>query len=284
MMGAATDFTKGEVENVHEEPWNTTYNGGDNNDGITILDITEPLDTHYCFVHWNTTDHWDQEFEGLGDDEEPPPKRDLDMTPLTGAEYASIYIESGMPEELCQNPLIDSNTLKEVWSEGEWSNREERGLPVGEKPTPPPPKIVKLADMAREKSIERLLDEDDALQEHIEELPNFNEALKKYLLLTSRSRNRPCIWFRHASTSAPRRQRARSSPLPRTQRRANPHSRRERTKLNRAFRHLLQQPLHSGAPLRHSEHPHHPHTLRLGQRKAPLHRPQTNLLDPKRAP
>jgi hypothetical protein len=33
--------------------------------------------------------------------------------------------------------------------------------------------------MAMEKSIERLLDKDDALQEHVEDLPVFNRALKK---------------------------------------------------------------------------------------------------------
>jgi hypothetical protein len=33
--------------------------------------------------------------------------------------------------------------------------------------------------MAIEKSIERLLEEDDALQEHVEDLPIFNGALKR---------------------------------------------------------------------------------------------------------
>jgi hypothetical protein len=103
----------------------------------------------------------------------------LDMTPLTGTEYAGIYKESGIPEMLHHTPLIDSSTLKEIWPQGRWYIWEERALPVQEKPAPAPPTVVKLADMAIEKSIERLLEEDDALQEHVEDLPIFNGALKR---------------------------------------------------------------------------------------------------------
>ncbi|KAL5592420.1 hypothetical protein FOBRF1_013446 [Fusarium oxysporum] len=50
-VGAAYDFDLGRVDTIHELAFDTGFDQGDNNDGITMLDITDLVDVRYCFVN-----------------------------------------------------------------------------------------------------------------------------------------------------------------------------------------------------------------------------------------
>ncbi|KAM0645678.1 hypothetical protein ACHAO3_009222 [Verticillium nonalfalfae] len=50
-VGAAYDFDLGRVDTIHELAFDTGFDQGDNNDGITVLDITDLVDVRYCFVN-----------------------------------------------------------------------------------------------------------------------------------------------------------------------------------------------------------------------------------------
>jgi hypothetical protein len=169
-------------------PWNMEFDQGDNNDGVTILDISQPPSVRYCFVIFLDYDRYD-ELDG-SEIEETPHKR---MVPLRGAEYLSIYYkeenwDADMKEiagSLDKFSLIPASSLNEVWPRPEWESRAERGLQPGaeDEQTGIATGLahLTLASMAMEKSIERILDEEDELLEYVEELPIFQPSLKDYL-------------------------------------------------------------------------------------------------------
>lgn len=49
-IGAGYDFGRHTAQTVHELAYNTGYDQEDNNDGITVLDITDLSNVRYCFV------------------------------------------------------------------------------------------------------------------------------------------------------------------------------------------------------------------------------------------
>jgi hypothetical protein len=51
-LGASFDVKEGYNANLILEPFNMVFDGGDNNDGITIIDITDLSHVRYCFVLW----------------------------------------------------------------------------------------------------------------------------------------------------------------------------------------------------------------------------------------
>ncbi|EEY24028.1 predicted protein [Verticillium alfalfae VaMs.102] len=57
-VGAAYDFDLGRVDTIHELAFDTGFDQGDNNDGITVLDITDLVDVRYCFVNLFETWPW----------------------------------------------------------------------------------------------------------------------------------------------------------------------------------------------------------------------------------
>lgn len=107
------------TQRVMPEPWNMAFNQGDNNTGITILDITEPR-VRYCFTLLK----------------EPPLDNYNDhvMVPLSGNEYLRVWSEPNSwnwinkkgVNALKNRPLIDVDSLNEAWPGGpRWSAREE---------------------------------------------------------------------------------------------------------------------------------------------------------------
>lgn len=50
VTGAAYDFEQGEVQTASELDFDTGFNQGHNEDGITVLDITDLTDVRYCFA------------------------------------------------------------------------------------------------------------------------------------------------------------------------------------------------------------------------------------------
>ncbi|KAI0149493.1 hypothetical protein GGR57DRAFT_473576 [Xylariaceae sp. FL1272] len=161
MFGASFDPSSGTGSNVAPLPFNTPYDGGDNNDGVTILDITDPSSVRYAFVF--------------------PELRFVDSgsvafrcTPLTGAEYACFYsprlegedVEEGNrqmrlaqllrsqkaidtvltgPSSPVTARLIDDKTLDSAWP-GTWYSRAECELPVDPEVYNPPDHITTLVN------------------------------------------------------------------------------------------------------------------------------------------
>jgi hypothetical protein len=134
-------FYAGAVYNtrVIMEPFNMAFNGGDNNDGITVIDITNPTHVRYCFVFWRG---WGLE-EGLEEEEEEEEEEveedtawasGLQMIPLSGPMYLSAYHNakerSKYPElqtleqQFDKWDLIDIASLADTWPQGEWLTAE----------------------------------------------------------------------------------------------------------------------------------------------------------------
>lgn len=96
---------------VHALPFNLSFDGGDNNDGITVIDITDLDNPRYCFVNFST----------MYGDEEDSGERPL-MTPLSGSEYSAAYddLDASLegPEPV---PLVDGRALNSVWPDEMWN-------------------------------------------------------------------------------------------------------------------------------------------------------------------
>ena len=51
-IGTSYDSKTGQVQAIHELQYDMGYDQGDNNDGITVLDITDLDNVRYCFVNF----------------------------------------------------------------------------------------------------------------------------------------------------------------------------------------------------------------------------------------
>lgn len=199
VLGAGADLEKGYVSNVMPEPWNLEFNGGDNNDGITAIDITALMHIRYCFVYWDLATGASDD-EDNGNDEhasELAQKPDLNMVPLTGEDYLGIYykpadVSTDMQdtiERLRKHPLVDSKSLEQTWPKGSWRTREENRLDnvdsiiyeTSNLSLKTGPQLGSLAEIAMEGTIKRLLNDDDDLQDEVEMLPAFLPSLRQYL-------------------------------------------------------------------------------------------------------
>jgi len=173
------------ADSVSGLPWNMDFDKGDNNDGVTIFDISQPDTTKYCFVKFGF--FVDEEGEGEGDLEDI----DIDMTPIRGAEYLATYYKKSawtedmkqLAESLDKFPLVSSTTLNEAWPRPNWISRIDRGLQPAENYEQAVIETTRkpLASIAMENSIERILDHEDDLLSLVEELPIFQPSLKEYL-------------------------------------------------------------------------------------------------------
>jgi hypothetical protein len=138
VIGSSFNASIGQNDNVSLEPWNMAFNEGDNNDGVTILDVTNPEEVRYAFVFFNQED---------GRTVEKP-----QHVPLTASEYWAFYMDRQKPArldvELLQffksRPVIDEESLASVWPHASWTPRATQGLePVsyGEMEPPPTPPL-----------------------------------------------------------------------------------------------------------------------------------------------
>lgn len=113
ILGGSFDPDKGKHSRVHPLDFNTPFDEGDNNDGVTIIDITEQAHPRYCFVFFNDIE---RDYE---DDNDWAKLR----TPLSASSYLEVYRES--PTELLQKmntwPLVDVGALDNAWPGGGWS-------------------------------------------------------------------------------------------------------------------------------------------------------------------
>lgn len=84
---------------IHELPYTTAYDEGDNNDGITIIDITSLHRISYCFVN----------YQGMESEKEVPLH-----TALTARQYTGAYRENPNHHDIKALegiPLIKTGTL-----------------------------------------------------------------------------------------------------------------------------------------------------------------------------
>jgi hypothetical protein len=135
LLGASFDVKAVYNDRLTLEPFNMPFNGGDNNDGITVIDITDLTHVRYCFVFWRDwRSEWEAEEEEEGEEEDTEWGSGPRMIPLSGPMYLSAYHNA---KERSKDPelhtelqtlerkfdeldLIDIASLANTWPEGEW--------------------------------------------------------------------------------------------------------------------------------------------------------------------
>ncbi|KAM0421383.1 hypothetical protein ACHAPT_010918 [Fusarium lateritium] len=203
-VGAAYDVEEGRVQAIHELRYDTGYDQGDNNDGITVLDITDLDHVRYCFVNPGGADIYQDGPDGQISSEIHPfimlhfwvaGFSNLEA-PLTGREYLKGYYKDSNPlvqkhthviEALDESPLIDATTLARTWPWGHWSKEAsvQAAEPLSEPKDGNPTKSLR--DLAATKLFDRLLEstEDDfdpSLLDEVRNFPGFQKMVKDYLL------------------------------------------------------------------------------------------------------
>ena len=127
-LGASFEAAEGYYHSVLIEPFGMDFDGGDNNNGITIIDISQPHSPRYCFV----------DFIGM----ESQTEVEL-MSPLSASTYLWAYYDEGDPKfsELLEGftpfKLITSSSLNETWPRDEWVDEPEEN--EGSEALPPQP-------------------------------------------------------------------------------------------------------------------------------------------------
>ena len=127
IIGTSFDAVAGYQARIHLLDHNMRINKGANNDGITILDITVPEKTRYCFA--NLVDRFvggEEGGEWSGSEENEEAQEVIpSKTPLSASSYLSgYYDESLLVDELEEYPLIDDNSLRQLW-EGQVADEDE---------------------------------------------------------------------------------------------------------------------------------------------------------------
>ncbi|KAI4170188.1 MAG: hypothetical protein LQ348_007159 [Seirophora lacunosa] len=118
IVGASFNLD-GYYHGVLVEPFYMAYDEGDNNNGITIFDITDLANVRYCFV----------DFYGMES------KREVDlMTPLSARTYLEAYYdldEADDPtgflpllDKFRGRDLVATSALMETWPKGEWQEED----------------------------------------------------------------------------------------------------------------------------------------------------------------
>ncbi|KAL8885157.1 MAG: hypothetical protein Q9192_006693 [Flavoplaca navasiana] len=164
------------------------YNRGYNDNGITILDITDLERVCYCFVDFNGMES----------------KREVQlMAPLSGRTYLAAYYDwdevddKEVKEQMILNvgaldkyPLILTSTLQETWPKGEWENPEVDAVlaqcPATDKLGDITDTLgaVSLRGIALDPLLQSLIkpsNDDLALLSELEFLPDFMPKLKRKL-------------------------------------------------------------------------------------------------------
>ena len=124
ILGASFDPTDGYFHGVHIEPFGMEYDEGDNNNGITIIDISDLFNVRYCFVDIL---QWGMESNT------PVPR----MTPLSASTYLWSYYNrkdkrdqemfGKVIDKLEKWDLVDAAALRDTWPTGNWRDHGEVG-------------------------------------------------------------------------------------------------------------------------------------------------------------
>ncbi|KAG7146012.1 hypothetical protein HYQ46_005218 [Verticillium longisporum] len=205
-VGAAYDFDLGRVDTIHELAFDTGFDQGDNNDGITVLDITDLVDVRYCFVNlFGHVRDFETDSKAWVNDRLGFPRiirASRDNTPLTGREYLKGYYD--VTSEMVQNniaiiegleksPLVETKALSETWPWGEWDADRPVADTINTGPHTQPQTLGpthSLRDLAAAQLFSRLLaTEDDfepSILDEVRDLPGFQKVLREHLLCHSK--------------------------------------------------------------------------------------------------
>jgi hypothetical protein len=176
VAGASLEPGTGHFSHASRMKWNAEYDGAPNDDGITVLDITDPTAVRHCFVVFHDSTALESG------------RRIRCMMPLLGNEYASLYhgaeeLEQCFPvfESLDESPVIDSATLRETWPRGRWSARAPRSYSSQPLQTPATTVEEDKLDTITEALIGvRLEDDQGAPDADIAERPEWPSMLRDY--------------------------------------------------------------------------------------------------------
>ena len=129
-LGSSFDPIRGIHDRVLPLQFNTPFDGGDNNDGVTIIDVTRQDHPRYCFVFFEGRDYMDAS-----------QSRPEMYTPLSASDYLKVYDNEcgpgiseqfrGLLESMKQWPLMDIATLAQTWPHGRWGNVSDKSGSVG---------------------------------------------------------------------------------------------------------------------------------------------------------
>ncbi|KAH9883434.1 hypothetical protein F4778DRAFT_766939, partial [Xylariomycetidae sp. FL2044] len=177
VVGASCDPEEARHHPVHELLFGMEYDAGDNNNGITVIDITELSRVRYCFV----------DFFGMESERSVPLN-----TPLTAWDYTLAYYDRADEivqkyqesiESLQRRPLIGIQDLHSAWPSDSWQLDDTILSDTEPEPTQSSTgtslystALAKLVDEALES-----VDFDFATLDPARELPNFQRSLRDYL-------------------------------------------------------------------------------------------------------
>lgn len=169
--------------------------GGDNNDGVTVLDVTNSHRIRYCFANleerekriWEEQDSLDSETDSIEVDEEIIPEK----TPLGPCSYLWGYHNMDNPRnqaqfgamigELEEYPLIDDTSLQAMWEGHEMDASEDETSPSSSDQNA---RVTSLKDNAvdtvRQTASEQPEIQMDAVAETLQ-LPGVRAAVKRKL-------------------------------------------------------------------------------------------------------
>jgi hypothetical protein len=147
LLGASFDPEADYHHNVLLEQWNMAYDQGDNNDGITIIDITNLSHPRYAFVFFTDDSfrrmpltaeeylyHYEKEEREQSDCEDDF-EETIEPEKLSEEHVAERLemLRKTSPQDprlfLVDLPLIDEQALQSTWPDPKWESRETAGLP-----------------------------------------------------------------------------------------------------------------------------------------------------------
>ncbi|KAL8656081.1 MAG: hypothetical protein Q9226_002789 [Calogaya cf. arnoldii] len=175
LVTGASFSLDGYYHGVLIEPFFMSYDGGDNNNGITIFDITEPSDVRYCFV----------DFLGMESEREV----DLNM-PLTARTYLAAYppLDDADADEAGFLPLVESfegrklitlDALAETWSDGAW---DTESINESNRDLADVPKPKSLRDQSMDRLLDQLLDPSKEQEQYVQGLIAEADHLHGFIL------------------------------------------------------------------------------------------------------
>ena len=177
--GTALNDENAHVSNVSLLPISSRYDGIENDDGITVLDITDAANTRYGFIIFNDIE--------IGPDSAPelvPGLTVLDAKTYIGLYYAEDELEhQGMLDTIAKFeaiPKITVAALKSVWPGSGWKSLFDATATTGDVTFAP----AGLKEMALANVLDEALHGDPidlTWLSHAEELSEFLPALYKRL-------------------------------------------------------------------------------------------------------
>ena len=183
-VGTSLNEKNSYASNVIHLEINTAYNGGDNNDGISVFDITDPANPRYglLFLHETTPYNSAREVEDEDAKHEEPnytPGLEI-LDPETYVKtYGSLCRQDSHTITECQAlPKLTVGSLRSAWPDVSWSSE------CDETHNDVPPKSKPL----KESSLSRVLDAafesnqtDCSWLDQAEDIPGFIPALEARL-------------------------------------------------------------------------------------------------------